>query len=697
MALTFTDEARLIHLATPLEADTLLVESFSASEQISGLFEIKLNLLSDLSNAEEATAEKLIGQPVSIALSVFDDYDMGPRRYFHGIVSRFHKIRSEGTAFAHYSAVMVPWLWLLAQDCKSRVYQSKSVPEIVSSVLKEYEGYYPNLIKFKEALTQSYTKLDYCVQYRESSFNFISRLLESEGIFYFFEHSEREHTLILADSPSVHKPCPEQPTGRLVGPSGWGEFNNPVLTWNEKHELRPGKCTMRDFHFRMPSKNLEVSEPSVSPFAAAKPLELYSYPGLYACRFTEKNRDSEVQPEAEKFVRLHMEEQEALVSEVSATSLCRAFSAGQKFELDDGARSRGKYVITSVVHNVSQTPWYVGDEPHASRDEPYANTLTCVSQDVVFRPQRKTEKPKVAGPQTAIVVGKSGEEIWTDEHGRVKVQFHWDREGHNDQNSSCWIRVSQPWAGKNWGTVSIPRIGQEVIVDFLEGDPDQPIITGRVYNAEQTPPYKLPDGGVVSGIKSNSTKGGGGYNEISVNDTKGKEMVTIHAQYDMGTTVEHDDTQTVHNNRAIQVDGTHTETIKKATTITISEGPYKLDVKANTHTHHVNGNVTELYDKNQETHVSNNILIQSGNAMITIDAKTEIVLHCGLSRLSMKQDGTISLTGENISISGNQQTMIGVASQTVTCDNGKVTTSGAGITSTAVGVHEISGALIKIN
>src|SRR6185437_1884949 len=239
----------------------------------------------------------------------------------------------------------------------------------------------------------------------------------------------------------------------------------------------------------------------------------------------------------------------------------------------------------------------------------------------------------------------------------------------------------------------IPRIGQEVIVDFLEGDPDQPIITGRVYNAEQTVPYKLPDSAVVSGIKSNSTKGGGGYNELSMNDTKGKENITIHAQYDMGTTVEHDDTQTVHHDRKITVDGTHNVTVDKDTNITITTGPYKLDVKANTYTHHVNGAVKETYDATQNTTVDKDISITSQTAKITVTAKTEIVLQCGLSYFSMKQDGTILLSGENISISGNQQVMAGVASQTVTCDTAKVTVSAAGITSTAVGVHEISGAL----
>jgi type VI secretion system secreted protein VgrG len=282
---------------------------------------------------------------------------------------------------------------------------------------------------------------------------------------------------------------------------------------------------------------------------------------------------------------------------------------------------------------------------------------------------------------------------------RIKVQVHWDRLGKKDDKSSCWIRVSQPWAGKGWGSVSIPRIGQEVIVDFLEGDPDEPIITGRVYNADLMPPYSLPGDKVVSGMKSNSSPGGGGYNEISCNDTKGKEGVTIHAQYDMSTTVEHDDTQrVVSGNRKIDVEtGTHTETIKGDTTITVTSGAYRLDVAANTHTHHVKGKVMETYDDEQETKVASNILVQSVNAIITVDAKKEIVLHCGESMMKLIDNGTIIISGKNIRITGLETTHIGVGNQNMVCDTAKVVTSGANITSNATGTHEIVGAPVKIN
>jgi type VI secretion system secreted protein VgrG len=318
------------------------------------------------------------------------------------------------------------------------------------------------------------------------------------------------------------------------------------------------------------------------------------------------------------------------------------------------------------------------------------------------------------GSQTAVVTGPSGEEIWTDKYGRVKIQFHWDRYGEHDENSSCWVRVSHPTAGKNWGAVQIPRIGQEVIVDFLEGDPDQPIITGRVYNAEQMPPFALPASDMVAGMKSNSTPGGGGYNEISMDDTKGKEGITIHGQYDMNTTVENDQNTTiVSGNRSVTVkSGTFTEKIKGDTKITIDEGTYSHKVAANKATYHVSGALTENYDDTQTTSVKSTITITSVEAQVHVNAGKEIKLKTGDSQLLMKKDGTIQLTGKNIVVTGDtdikisapqvsgtgtKEVTIGVGVNSVTTDTKGVSTGGAKITSAAVGVHEISGALIKLN
>ena len=696
--LTQTD--RLLVLETPLDPDTLVITSFDAEEGVSSLFRCDVEMMAEISDARSIKADQLIGQRCTLKVAMSNDYVGGPTRYFSGLISRFVQRHSD-RRFVYFRAEMAPWLWLLTLKTDCRIFQNQTVNEIVETIFKELSQGYSDLVFWRDDTKKTYTRLDYCVQYRESSFNFVSRLLEREGICYFFEHTEDKHTLVLADAPATHKPCPDQPAVVYV-PEGWQDFDNPVLAWESKSELRPGKYSVRDYHMQMPRKSLEFVEPTRITDLRNAALEVYDYPGDYARRFSEKEREGEVEPEGSKVVRLRMEEQEVPFEESHGTSLCRGFTPGYVFNLKRHYDSSvdGAYLLTSVRHSAVQTPWYFAEDPHVEVEQRYVNEFRCIPSEVPCRPPRKTSKPIMQGPQTALVVGPPGEEIHTDEFSRVKVQFHWDRLGKKDDKSSCWIRVSQPWAGKGWGSVSIPRVGQEVIVDFLEGDPDEPIITGRVYNAEVMPPYSLPADKVVSGMKSNSSPGGGGYNEISANDTKNKEKVTIHAQYDMSTTVQNNDTQhIVTGNRKIDIDtGTHTETIKGDTSITVTTGSYSLDVQSNTHTHHVNGKVTENYDNEQETKVASNILVQSLNAKITVDAAQEIYLHCGASMMKLLADGTILISGKNITISGEETAKIGVGNQNTIYDTSKVvTSSGATIISNATGTHEIVGMPVKIN
>jgi type VI secretion system secreted protein VgrG len=667
-AIGFTQTDRALKIDTPLGPDVLLLRSISGQEAVSQLFRFQLELLSE---RDDVSFDDIVGKNVTIHVETLDSH-----RIFNGFINRFSQ-GSRDERFTYYRAEMVPWLWFLTRTADCRIFQHLSTPEIVRKIFTDL-----GFQDFELRLYGSFRKRDYCVQYRETDFNFVSRLMEEEGICYFFEHDEekKKHILILANDAAAHKPCPGQPKVRCnLATGGWRD-QDMITEWRIEEEYRPTAWAHTDYNFETPSTSLMATVKDDGKY------EIYDYPGFYA----KKN-------DGDQIAKTRLEETLAFKSRVSGKSNCRHFTTGSLIEVSDHYRKdmNDKWMLTAVYHQCTMGEAYGS----GGSDEGffYTNTFECIPAKVPFRPLRMTPKPSVQGCQTAEVVGPSGEEIYTEKYGRVKVQFHWDREGKKNEDSSCWVRVSHPWAGKGWGSVSIPRIGQEVVVDFLEGDPDQPIIIGRVYHAENMPPYGLPAGGVVSGIKSNSTKGGGGYNEMSMNDTKGKEMVTVHAQKDMATTVEHDDTQTVHNNRVISVDGTHTETIKKDTSIAITEGPYTLDVQANTHTHHVSGDVNEKYDSNQTTFVANNIVIQSGNAQITVDAKTEILLLCGQSSLSLKQDGTITMIGMNISISGSQQVMAGVATQTVTCDTSQVTTSGAGITSTAVGVHNISGAMVKIN
>lgn len=694
-----TQAERLMVLDTPLGPDWLLISSFNASEVISGLFRYEIEMMAERAAAPGVKAKQLIGQKFTVHLSINSDYENSPRRHFNGIVNRFTQGHAD-RRFVHYRAEVVPWLWLMTLSHDCRIFQDLSTLEIVKQLFDELKSTHPELVAYRDATTKSYTKLDYCVQYRESSFNFISRLLEEDGVFYFFEHDKDKHTLVLADAPSVHKPCPNQGTAEYIPEGGWNEFESPVTSLDINCELRAGKYTLRDFHMQMPSKTLEVLEPTKIELNGNARLEIYDYPGEYARRFNKKERRGEVEPEATKLVKMRMEEEETPYAEIQGSSLCRGFMPGFGFKLTGhfDRAVNAKYVLTSIEHVAVQSPWYIGEETDKDTGEPYQNTFACIPDDVSFRPQRKTPKPVVPGTQTAIVVGPAGEEIYTDEFSRIKVQFHWDREGKKDDKSSCWIRVSQAWAGQGWGYIAVPRIGQEVVIDFLEGDPDQPIVMGRVYNQELMPPYPLPKQDMVSGVKTNSTPGGGGYNELIMDDTKGKELIRAHAQYDMDTTVEHDDTQTIHNDRTIRVDGAHDETIVKDTTIKVTEGKLLHRVETGTATYYVKDDLVQQYDATQRSVTKMSIDISSTNSYIHLYADNdEILLKSGLSSLLMKKDGTIELTGKNITITGSNSVKSQVSNQSVTCDTQMVATQGAKINSTAVGMHEISGALIKIN
>lgn len=621
-----SQQNRLLLLRTVLEEDVLLPTSFQAIEALSELFRVSIELSTELAQNPRIVARDLLGTRMCLSVCIGSDYEDGPRRHFNGIVSRFYEKDSD-ERFQYFAAELVPWFWLLTLDSSCRIFQGKTIPEIAESIFDEYKTRYSSLVAYRNQTTREYTRLDYCVQYRESSFNFISRLFEEEGIYYYFEHSPDGHTLVFTDARNTQKMCPEQPVARRSLQSGWGDFDSSILSWAETQELTPGKYSLRDFHFQMPAKSLLVSEPTVLRNRVAEQIEVYDYPGEYASRFTQTPRSSEVQPEAERTVRLRMEELEATHDAISATSLCRGFAPGYKFELVEDETWNGRYLLTRVEHRSKQAPWYLGEVGATSDDEPYINTFTCMPEAVQFRPVRVTPRPAVSGPQTAMVVGKQGEEIWTDEFGRVKVQFHWDREGKNDENSSCWVRVSQPWAGSQWGSISIPRIGQEVIVDFLEGDPDQPIITGRVYNASQMPPYKLPGEAHVMGFRSKTVKGSGS-NEISIHDARDQEKVVIHSQKDMSITVEQAQNTTIaHGNQTNDVkEGSQFDTVKKA------------------------------------------ISIKSTDDQIYIEAKTQIWLKVGDSQLFMDKDGNIVLKGKHLDIEGAGLTEVKGKPVKINCD-----------------------------
>lgn len=623
-------DQRLLEVRTPLAPDTLVINGFSGAEAISGLFRFKLELLA--AAGAQVQMKDLLGKAISVSM-----LDGDTKRRFHGIVSRISGGPRE-QRFLHYQAEVVPWLWLLTLKSESRIFQDKTVVEIIKSVFDELKGAFPD-IHYRDATTAEHLPLDYCVQYRETDFNFVSRLMEQDGIFYFFEHAQDKHTLVLADSNSVFHPCPGK-NSVLYEEGGIGEREGVVTHWEKELELRPGKYSLRDHHFQLPSKSLEVSESCKDGSPAA--LEIYDYPGEYALRFKNPElRLDKVQKEGEKLARIRMEEEELPGQVFTGVSTCRSFISGHKFTLNKHFNSNGQYILTSVNYSVAQSPDYIsGREAHGI---PFHNNFVCVPASVQVRPRRITPKPVVAGPQTAMVSVKSGEESWLDKFGRVRVQFHWERKSKNNESSACWVRVAQPWAGASWGAHFWPRVGQEVVVEFLEGDPDRPLITGSVYNKANMPPYPLPANYTRSGIITRSSKKGGSanFNELRFEDKKGQEQIFLNAERDMDHRVEHDSRAWVGNNQHLVVKVDQRESI---------EGNKHEHVKA-AHVEKVDGNASREVGGDHKEKIGGKLSLQVGQAhhekvgqLYVVEAGQEIHLKAGM-KIIIESGMQVSIKG----------------------------------------------------
>jgi type VI secretion system secreted protein VgrG len=607
----YTQDDRWIGVSTPLGKDVLLLDSFQGEEGISRPFRFELELLSENQSIE---FDALVGKNVTLWMMLAD----GKERYFNGYVSRFSQGGHDAN-FTSYHAEVVPWLWFLTRTSDCRIFQKKKAPDIIQEIFSDF-----GFKDFALRLYGDFPEREYCVQYRETAFNFISRLMEEEGIFYFFEHENGKHTLVLANSATEHKPCPHQSTVRYdKSPGSWQE-DDVVLDWRLEQELRPGKYSLKDFDFESPTTDLTVNVSGKGTY------ELYDYPGEYTKR-----------ADGDKKVRVRLQETETPYQVAYASSVCRAFTSGYKFNLTEHYRNSQNqaYVLTLIRHRASQG----GDfrSQPSEEDFHYQNTFECIPTTTTFRPSRVTPEPLVQGAQTAIVVGPAGEEIFTDKYGRVKVQFHWDREGKMNENSSCWIRVAQTWAGKKWGSVFIPRIGQEVIVDFLEGDPDQPIIVGRVYNAEQMPPYELPGEKTKSTIKTGTSPGGGGFNEIRFEDKAGSQQIFIHAERNQDVRIKKDLFETIGGETHLIIQKDQTE-----------------EVKGDKH-QHVAGDLNEKVDGTKSLKAGQNLQEKIGQNF-ALDAGMEIHLKAGMNlvvesgmSLTLKVGGNfINLNPAGVFISG---------------------------------------------
>ncbi len=546
--MSYTQKNRPIKVKTPLGDDVLMLRSMTGKEELGRLSEFNLTLLS---RDDQIKLEDVLGQSLTVELTLPE----GESRYFNGIVSHFSQEGEEGEFFS-YKATLRPWLWLLDQTSDCRIFQEKTVPDIIKEVFRD-NGF----SDFEESLSGNYRTWEYCVQYRETDFNFVSRLMEQEGIYYYFMHKDGKHILKLSDSISAHEPI-AMPDVPYYPPSQNVERDEDYINkWLISRKLQPGAYSQRDFDFKNPKANLETK--LTNPFNHDKSdLELYDYPGEYVTA-----------EEGNQYARTRLEALHANYERMKGEGNVHGLYTGGLFNLSGYPREdqNREYLVVSVDYDLQSNPFETSGS--GGEGDAYTCSFKVISSKQPFRSSNKTKKATVQGPQTAIVVGPPGEEIYTDEFGRVKVQFHWDRYGENNENSSCWVRISSPWAGKTWGAIHLPRIGQEVIVSFEEGDPDRPLITGRVYNADNMPPYELPANATQSGIKSRSSKGGTGdnFNEIRFEDKKGSEEVYIHAEKDQNNVVENDETTDVGNDRTEDIGNDETISIGNNLTVSVTQ------------------------------------------------------------------------------------------------------------------------------
>lgn len=646
-----------------LGKDTFLLTQFAGSEGISEPFHFSVEALSENLDINPSL---IVGKSVTVAIQ--NDV----KRKFNGIISKFYFGEIQKDNLRLYKMEIVPKFFLLKKTNNNRVFQNKSSKDIIIELLSE-KG-----ISDIEYRAGTGKLREYCVQYNESDFNFICRLLEEDGISYYFTHEDGKHTIIFVDSASGFMPVDEKEVEYSKGSSTHAQ----ITLWENSLQYRKGKWSLNDYNFKEPKKILLSSISSHSDLPSNHEYEHYQYPGLY-------DLDS-----GGELTKIALEAEETTRNIYSGESGCSSFFAGGKFTLakHDTASQKGQYTIIRVMHEAKDSSYFSGIET----DTYYKNNFSCVPFNTPIRPKKIHKKSIVPGPQSAVVVGPAGEDIFIDEHGRVKIQFIWDREGVHDENSSCFVRVVQSWAGNQWGTSFIPRIGQEVIVNHLDGDPDRPLIIGAVYNGDNKPVYSSK---TQSGIKTRSTKGGtrDNFNELRFDDLKGEEQIYLHAERNFDTHVENDQTlridrdrtktvlrdenssiendrnkkvgvnqsEVIGNDKTIEVGNNHNESIGNNMTLSIEKNK-TLDI-GNDISINVGGNHNESIDKNMILTVGKDLResIEGQHSQsvtkdyslkaktITLNGDDKITLRSGSSTIVLSNNGDITISGKNISLKGS--------------------------------------------
>jgi type VI secretion system secreted protein VgrG len=579
----FQQPGGLMTVSSPFADDDLLLDEMEGSEGISELFKFNLHMRSGSTSLSAAT---IVGKTMTVTLEI----EGGVKRYVTGMVSRFVQSGYD-REFASYEAELVPMLWLLTLSRDRKIYQAKSVADIIKAVLTEFA------ITFDAKLTQTYTALDYCVQYDETAFDFICRLMEQSGIFYFFTFSSSSHTMVLGDAKSNFLACPGAATARFFPRTGMENAIDTVSRFAQESGIAVKKATVNDYDFINPSTSLEGTHS-----AAAGSGEVVEFATGHLSVSA-----------ASAIAKLRVEASQVASNVLRGDSFCYPFTAGTKFTLADHFVSslNASFVLRRVHHTV--------------HDDLYTNSFEAFPTTVPFRPPVQTARPRAVGCETALVVGPQGEEIWTDSHGRIKVEFPWDRDGVKDDKSSTWIRVAQSVAGKGFGALFLPRVGQEVVITYLNGDPDRPLVTGCVYNGENATPATLPANQTQTIIRTRSSKQGTAGNELRFEDKKDAEELYLHAQKDM----------------LVEIENALTTTVKKgAETHTLEEGDRTTELKKGKETHKVKGTRTlDVTGDESHTNAAAFKHTVAGDYSLTIDGKLSITV---TGAISIKSSAAIS-------------------------------------------------------
>lgn len=701
MAITYSQSGRPISVkAANFGADDLLLTKVTTREAISEAFETTLELLALTETVVDF--DKVLGQAMVVKLQ-----EPGKTaRYLHGIVKRFTLLgRMSGpdgpNTFFSYKAEVCPSWWFLTQTKQSRIFQQLNVVDILKKILVGFDVAW-------NGITGTYQPRDYCVQYRESDFDFASRLMEEEGIYYFFKHTETGHQMVLGDKPTAHPDGPTNPVIFNENLSDEEAQNDLIFQWTVNQEIRPGKVTLNEYHFQKSDAIQTATKPILPTITVGtvdhklnlinSNLEIYDNPGRYAQRFDgtapgggdQAAELGKISDDGDRTVAIRIEEQAAQAILIQGASDCRAFSAGHKFKLEKHFKSNGNYVLTMVEHSSALEDAYTTTGGGGTSF--YQNSFQCIPAALPYRPARTTAKTRVDGPQTAVVVGPSGQEIFTDKYGRVKVQFPWDRDGKKDANSSCWIRVSTPWASKQWGVVHIPRIGMEVVVAFEEGDPDQPLIVGCVYNSTNMPPYTLPDNMTQSGVKSRSTLQGTEemFNELRFEDKKDAEDIYFHGQLDFHRVVERDDDLKVGRHQTRFIQNNRTSTLKEGNdTFTIEKGNREETLKEGNETlTMVKGNRSETLKEGNDS-----LILEKGNRTENLkEGNDSLVLDKGNRAIQLKSgDDSLKIDGGNrVAEISTDDTLTVKGKQTITVTDNITMESSSGAISIKAGAKTVT-------